>query len=171
MIQNRHEILDKSNKKNQILLRFALILFIVVLGVFIYQQTTTTDNINNETSNVTNVSMSEKELWEAMYANATQYYQQLVDTETILSFRLNPLDMCLGGNKTAQAQVFVVNIEQENTETKAKEYKPEYLISGAVDIIFKGNTINGYTPWIDRSPSIEGIHELALKQQMVCEKP
>lgn len=166
MIQKRHEILDKSNKKNQILLRVALILFIVVLGIFIYQQTTATDNINNETNNVTNVAISETELFDSMYANATQYYQELVDTKTILSFRLNPLDMCLGGNKTAQAQVFVVNIE-----TKAKEYKPEYLISGAVDIIFHGNTIKGYTPWIDRSPSIEGIHELALKQQMVCEKP
>lgn len=171
MIQKRHEILDKSNKKNQTLLRVALILFIVVLGIFIYQQTTVTDNINNETSNVTNVAISETELFDAMYANATQYYQELVDTKTILSFRLNPLDMCLGGNKTAQAQVFVVNIEQENIETKAKEYKPEYLISGAVDIIFDANTIKGYTPWIDRSPSIEGIHELALKQQMVCEKP
>ncbi|AYV33852.1 hypothetical protein PT169_02725 [Erysipelothrix rhusiopathiae] len=171
MTQERQTELKKSNKRNQRLIKIAVVLMLMVIGLLVYQKSQTQDQEVKDDTLVRNVSIPVEKFGDTLNENAEEFYQNLVKAETIISFRLNPLDMCVGGNQSVQARVYVVNIEEENPETKNKEYKPEYLISGATEIMYDSNEVKGYKRWIDRSSTIEGIHELVKTNQLECYIP
>lgn len=171
MKQDRQTELKKSNKRNQHLIKIAVVLMLMVIGLLVYQKSQTQVQEVKDDTLVRDVSILVETFGDTLNENAEEFYQNLVKTDTIRSFRLNPLDMCVGGNQSVQARIYVVNIEEENPETKNIEYKPEYLISGATEIIYDNKEVKGYRRWIDRSPTIEGIHELVKTNQLDCYIP
>ncbi|WP_342621661.1 hypothetical protein [Erysipelothrix sp. P66] len=171
MKQERQKVLDQSNRKNQRLLKIAVVLFLIVLGLLVYQKSQVNDHTNQDDSLVQNISIPINVLGDVLNENADAFYQNLVKSETIRSYHLNPIDLCESDNQKIQSQIYVVNIEKENPETKEKEYKPEYLLSGAVEIVYDNNEVKGYRRWIERSETIEGIHEFVKARQLTCSIP